>query len=71
LTFWLTNGVAHTFSKPGTGANLLWNNSTLITNRVSIFAPEVTADGSTVAVHLRLVEGSETLDMPYSIFLRN
>ena len=68
LNLALTNG-ATTFSK--SGSNLLWGTSTLIANRVGTFSCAVSADGTTVAVTLRLVEGLETLDMQNSIFLRN
>ena len=71
LTLSLTNGTTQTFSKPTGSSNLLWGTSTLIANRVGLFTNAVTPDGSTVAVDLSLVEGSETFDMKYSIFLRN
>ena len=72
LTVVLTNGVTQTFSK--SGSNLLWRASTLIANRVGTFSCVVTnttVNQTTVAVTLGLVQGFETLDMSYSIFLRN
>jgi type II secretory pathway pseudopilin PulG len=45
--------------------------SMLITNRVGSFVNVVASDGETVSIKLKLVEGSETLDMQYSIFCRN
>lgn len=72
LTLVMTNGATQVFSK--SGSNLLWGASTLIANRVGTFScvvSNLTVDKTIVAVTLGLVEGSETLDMPYSIFLRN
>ena len=75
LNLILTNGVTQTFSKQGSGSNLLWTvagvTSVLISNRVSMFTNVVSPDGATVAIKLILAEGSETMDMQYSIFLRN
>jgi hypothetical protein len=68
-TLVVTNTSVHTFSKPSSGSNLLWNTSTLIANRVGTFSCVKT--GSIVAVTLRLAEGLETMEMKYSIFLRN
>ena len=68
-TLVVTNTSVHTFSKPSGGSNLLWNSSTLIANRVGSFSCVVT--GSIVAVTLGLVEGAETMEMKYSIFVRN
>jgi len=68
-TLVLTNATIQTFSKSSSGSNLMWNSSTLLTNRVGTFSCVVT--GSIVAVTLGLVEGSETMNMTYSIFMRN
>jgi len=74
-TLTLTNAPMHTFSK--VGSNLVWSSSgvtsVLITNRVGSFVCEVTNsyDRATVAVSLGLVEGYETLDMLFSVFMRN
>jgi len=67
LSLVLTNGATQTFSK--SGSNLLCGASTLIANRVGTFSCVVT--GSIVAVTLGLVEGAETMEMKYSIFVRN
>jgi len=75
LTVGLTNATTQTFTK--TGSNFVWvasgTTSILITNRVASFVCGVTnfGDKATVSVALKLASGYETLDMPFSIFLRN
>jgi type II secretory pathway pseudopilin PulG len=76
LTLVLTNGVQQTFYK--SASNLVWAASgmttLLVSNRVGTFVCVVTntsGDKTIVAVTLGLVQGSETLDMPFSIFVRN
>ncbi len=68
-TLVFSNAPIHSFSKPVSGSNLLWNTTTLIANRVGSFSCVVS--GAVVSVTLGLVEGSETMDMKFSIFVRN
>jgi len=74
-TLILTNAPMHTFAK--VGSNLVWSSSgvttVLITNRVGSFVCAVTnsTDRATLSVSLGLTEGYESLDMPFSIFMRN
>ena len=67
LGFVQTNGVTQAFQK--SGSNLLWGATTLIAHRVVTFS--CVTNNTTVAVTLRLAQGAETMDMPFSIFMRN
>ncbi|MEI8141045.1 MAG: hypothetical protein WCI03_14410 [bacterium] len=75
----MTNGVmVHSFQKTGTWptSHLLYtppggSSSVLVSNRVNTFSCAWYPTNSLVTINLGLREGSETLDMPLSIFLRN
>ncbi len=75
-----TNGstATYSFQKSGTWptANLLYTpagggTSVLVSNRVNTFLCAYYPSNSLVTVDFHLQEGSETLEMPLSIYLRN
>lgn len=78
LSVVMTNGAVHLFSKSGSWPNgdLLYtppggSATLLIDNRLNTFSGIVWSNMIVAVTNFSLKEGLETLDMPFSIFMRN
>ncbi len=73
LNITMTNGVAYDFVKQGSwpAGHLKFDSNILVSNRVFTFTGMVWSNSIIVVTNFTLKEGLETLDMPFSIFMRN